>query len=40
MVDEIEPIEDFDAFLASDVTRDKPHSAFQIPHEQWKALQP
>jgi hypothetical protein len=40
MVAEFETIEDFDAFLASNVTRDKPHSAFQIPHEQWKALQP
>jgi hypothetical protein len=40
MVAEFELIEDFHAFLGSDVARDKPHSAFQIPHEQWKSLQP
>jgi hypothetical protein len=40
MVAEFEPIEEPYAFQASDVTKVKPHSAFQVPQDQWKALQP
>jgi hypothetical protein len=40
MVAEFEPIEEPHAFQALDVTKVKPHSAFHIPQNQWKSLQP
>jgi hypothetical protein len=40
MVAEFEPIGEPFVFQASDVTKDKPHSAFRVPQNQWKALHP
>jgi len=40
MVTKFEPIGEPYAFQASDVTKDKPHSAFQVPQDQWETLKP
>jgi hypothetical protein len=39
MVAEFEPVEEPYAFLASDFTKVKNHSAFQAPQVPWKSLQ-